>query len=276
VETLRTFVTDVWDLSVDRIRRADPLLMGAAIAYNSLLALVPLALAFVTILTFFDEGSSILARMITSIEEALPSEVASFFVDLLQQSIRWAQADRSLILVVSILIALWSGSRAVYTLQKALRLVEDTDVDLGYVHMRGVGMLVTVAAGIGVFAAYAVLVAGMGWLGRIAPEIPDNFVISELAFIGVAAGWVFLLLYSVYRWGAPEPIRRPAVASTLVTAVLVVGTWIAVNLVPSGSSASVAVFGSIGLILLWLYGVGFTVIAGPIAVGSLLKTFEKE
>ncbi|MFC2153583.1 hypothetical protein ACFLQ7_03010 [Actinomycetota bacterium] len=36
------FVQDMWDVGADRIRRADPLLMGAAIAYNSLFALVPL------------------------------------------------------------------------------------------------------------------------------------------------------------------------------------------------------------------------------------------
>jgi uncharacterized BrkB/YihY/UPF0761 family membrane protein len=258
------------------LRSADPLLMGAAFAYNSLFAAVPLALAFVSLLTLLDSTQDVLLETYQFINERLPSDIADLLIQILSESVEAVEDNRVVIIIVTLLIALWSGSRAVYTLQKALRLVENTDVDLGYVHMRGVGMLVTVAAGIGVFAAYAVLVAGMGWLGRIAPEIPDNFVISELAFIGVAAGWVFLLLNSVYRWGAPEPIRRPAVASTLVTAVLVVGTWIAVNLVPSGSSASVAVFGSIGLILLWLYGVGFTVIAGPIAVGSLLKTFEKE
>lgn len=258
------------------LRSADPLLMGAAFAYNSLFAAVPLALAFVSLLTLLDSTQDVLLDTYQFIDEKLPPDIADLLIQILSESVEVVEDNRVVIIIVTLLVALWSGSRAVYTLQKALRLVEDTDADPGYVHMRGVGMLVTVAAGIGVFAAYTVLVAGMRWLGRVAPEIPDSFVISELAFIGVAAGWVFLLLYSVYRWGAPNPIRRPAVTSALVTAVLLGGTWIVLNLLPSGSSASVAVFGSIGLILVWLYGVGVTVVAGPIAVGSLLKTFEKE
>jgi hypothetical protein len=31
-----------------------------------------------------------------------------------------------------------------------------------------------------------------------------------------------------------------------------------------------------GLVLLWLYGVGIVVVAGPIAVGSLMRVLDKE
>ncbi|MGI9585487.1 MAG: YihY/virulence factor BrkB family protein, partial [Acidimicrobiia bacterium] len=160
METLRTFAADVWDQSADRIRRADPLLMGAAIAYNSLLALVPLAVAFVTILTFIDGDGTFLQRLINSIQQNLPTDVAAFFVDLLEQSIQWAQADRGLILVVSFLIALWSGSRAVYAVQKALRTVEGEEDQRGYVRSRLLGIGVTVAAGVGVMAGYAFVLIG--------------------------------------------------------------------------------------------------------------------
>jgi uncharacterized BrkB/YihY/UPF0761 family membrane protein len=173
-------------------------------------------------------------------------------------------------------VALWSGSRAVYTMQKALRLVDDSGAEIGYVQMRATGILVTIGAGIGVFAAYAMLTLALDVSGRLAPDIPDHLPIWEFAVAAAASLWVFLLLYAVYRWGAPRPLRRPATISALVTAILVVGTWVVVNLVPSGSSASIAVFGSLGLILIWLYGVGVAVVAGPIAVESLLRVLEKE
>jgi membrane protein len=269
VETLRTFVTDVWDLSVDRIRRADPLLMGAAIAYNSLLALVPLALAFVTILTFFDEGSSILARMITSIEEALPSEVASFFVDLLQQSIRWAQADRSLILVVSILIALWSGSRAVYAVQKALRTVEGEEDHRGYIRSRLLGIGVTVAAGAAVMVGYSfVLVGEFLW-----DELSDRIGVTSasaarLLLFAVAILWTWGLLWAIYRWGPPTPLRRSGIVAAIVAALLVAGSMLAIEFFPS-SGQTLSVFGAMGVFLVWLYYVGAVIVAAPTLVNAL-------
>jgi uncharacterized BrkB/YihY/UPF0761 family membrane protein len=258
------------------LRRADPFLMGAAFAYNSLFAAVPLALAFVSLLTLLDSTQKVLSDTYRFLRDTLPPDVSEFLVQILSESVAVVEDNRTLIIIVTLLVALWSGSRAVYTVQKALRLMQGSGREVGYVRMRTTGILVTVAAGIGIFAAYAVLLFGMGFLGRLVPEYADALRIGELALAGMAALWVCGLLYSIYRWGAPQPLRRPATTAVLVTTVLGVGTWIAINLAPSGSAASVAVFGAMGLVLLWLYGVGIVVVSGPIAVGSLLKVLDKE
>ena len=258
------------------LRRADPLLMGAAFAYNSLFAIVPLALAFVSVLTLFDTTQEVLEDTYRLINESLPTDIASFLVQILSESVDTVENNRFIIIIVTLLVALWSGSRAVYTVQKALRLVEDPDVEVGYVHMRVTGILVTVGGGIGVLAAYTLLVVGRGLTGRLASILPWGAPVGQFLLVGIAALWVFLLLFAVYRWGAPQPIPRPAATSALVTTVLSVGTWVAVNLVPTETAASVAVFGTIGLILLWLYGIGVVVVSGPIAVGSLLRVLEEK
>ena len=271
-----TFGKEWYGFAAGPLRRADPLLMGAAFAYNALFAAVPLALAFVTVLTMLDRSQEVLADTYRFLTETLPPDVASFLNQMLSDSVAVVEGNQSAIMVVTLLIALWSGSRAVYTIQKALRLIETPEDEVGYVQLRSVGILVTIAGGIGVFAAYTVLLAGMDLLGRLAPERPTNFVLGELVVAGIAIAWVFLLLYAIYRWGAPQPLRKPATTAALVAAVMAVGTWIAINLVPSGSAATVAVFGAIGVILLWLYGVGMVVVAGPIAVGSFMKASEKK
>jgi membrane protein len=276
VRSIIAFGRDWYGDASGPLRRADPLLMGAAFAYNSLFAIVPLALAFVSILTLFDTTHEVLTNTYRLFEESLPPDIASFLIQILGESVAVVEDHRAVILVVTLLVALWSGSRAVYTMQKALRLVDDSGAEIGYVQMRATGILVTIGAGIGVFAAYAMLTLALDVSGRLAPDIPDHLPIWEFAVAAAASLWVFLLLYAVYRWGAPRPLRRPATISALVTAILVVGTWVVVNLVPSGSSASIAVFGSLGLILIWLYGVGVAVVAGPIAVESLLRVLEKE
>ncbi|GMQ94342.1 MAG: hypothetical protein BMS9Abin12_1830 [Acidimicrobiia bacterium] len=270
------FVRAWYSDAAPALRRADPLLMGAAFAYNTIFAVVPLALAFVSMLTLFDNSQGVLADTYRLINETLPPDIASFLIQILSESIEALENNRAVIIVVTLVVALWSGSRSVYTVQKALRLVEDSVVDVGYVRMRSTGLLVTVGAGAGVFAAYTLFLVGGDLTGRFAPMFLGELPIEQFLLTGVAVLWIFLLLFAVYRWGAAVSVRRPATTSAVVTAVLVVGTWAAFNLVPSGGSLSVAVFGTIGLVLVWMYGIGVVVVAGPIAVGSLLQVLEEK
>ncbi len=256
------------------LRRADPLLMGAAFAYNSLFAVVPLALAFVSLLTLLSGTQDLLESTYALISESLPPDIALFLNQILRESVAAVEDNRAVIIVFTLLIALWSGSRAVYTVQKALRLVEDPDVEIGYVQMRLTGILVTVGAGVGVMTAYMLLIIGSGVTARVSGAFSISIPYTGFVLVFVATLWIFLLLFAVYRWGAPTPLRRPATTSALVTATLIVGTWAATTLVPSQAAASVAVFGTMGVALLWLYGVGVVVVAGPIAVGSLMRVLD--
>jgi uncharacterized BrkB/YihY/UPF0761 family membrane protein len=248
--------------------------MGAAFAYNSLFAVVPLALAFVSLLTLLSGTQDLLESTYALISESLPPDIALFLNQILRESVAAVEDNRAVIIVFTLLIALWSGSRAVYTVQKALRLVEDPDVEIGYVQMRLTGILVTVGAGVGVMAAYVLLIIGSGVTARVSGAFSISIPYTGFVLVFVATLWIFLLLFAVYRWGAPTPLRRPATTSALVTATLIVGTWAATTLVPSQAAASVAVFGTMGVALLWLYGVGVVVVAGPIAVGSLMRVLD--
>lgn len=263
--------------AADELRRADPLLMGAAFAYNSLFAVVPLALAFVSTLTLFDRTQEVLENTYAFLEEALPPDIAEFLTQILMESIASVENNRAAIIIVTMLIALWSGSRAVYTVQKALRLVEDPDVEIGYVQMRSTGILVTVGAGVGIVVAYIAAIFGTRIFARIESWIPGGgFGLTYVVLMAVALVWVFVLLFSIYRWGAPTPVRLPAATALLVTVIIGVGTWGALNIIPADSAASIAVFGSIGIILFWLYAVGVVVVGAPIAIGSLLSVLEAE
>ncbi|MDK1010238.1 MAG: YhjD/YihY/BrkB family envelope integrity protein [Actinomycetota bacterium] len=259
------------------LRRADPLLMGAAFAFNALFALVPLAIAFVSLLTLFEVTQRILDDLQQLINEALPPDVALFLSSIINDSIGALEENRIIIMFITVPIALWSGSRAVYTVQKALRLVENSHHESGYLRMRLTGILVTFGAGVAVVVAYLVGVVGRIFFQAIAEEFgAQGQVIAQLMMGAVAALWVFALLFAIYKWGAPSPVPRTAVTSALVTGILIVGTRVAFGLVPSEAAASVAVFGAIGIILIWLYGVGMVVVGAPIAIGSLLRVLQRE
>ncbi len=261
----------------DPLRRADPLLMGAAFAYNSLFALVPLAIAFVSILTFFEFTHDVLDDLIVAMQERLPEEVSDFLIQIIDESVGAVEDSRWLIVFITVPIALWSGSRAVYTIQKALRLVSNSEVEMGYLRMRGIGILVTIAGGVGILFAYFFLLFGgqvtgviVGELGRF-DQLFGTLLSGSAAFL-----WMFALLYAIYRWGGPVPVPRTAMSSAIVVSIIIAGTYFLVRLIPTQAPASLAVFGAIGLTLLWLYLIGIVVVGVPIAVGSVLNVMDED
>lgn len=260
---VKAFVTEFWDYSGARMRRADPLLMGAAIAYNSLFALVPLAIAFVAMLTFFDSSGQALTELVQQIREIFPPDVADFLIGILEQSTGWVEGDRTVILVISLLVALWSGSRAVYAVQKALRTVEGIEDERGYLRSRGLGILVTVAAGIAVMVVYAALLVGTHFWDAVEEQF--GVATASAARVTVIAAviiWAWLLLWVIYRWGPPQPMPYSGIVSASVGALLVIGSMIAFSIVPTGS-AVLSVFGAIGVFLIWLYYIGIVIVAAP-------------
>jgi len=259
-----------YSLTIEPWRRADPFLMGAAIAYNSLFALVPLAIAFLSIVSLFEGSRDLLTGLIELMDKSFPPEISAFLIDLLKQSGQFVSDDSGIILVISIGVALWSGSRAVYAAQKALRLVEGGDDDRGYVRARLTGIAVTIGAGTSVLVAYGLMLLGEDAWNEISNFIGAPQRVYAQVLVGiVAAIWVFGLLWVVYHFGPPKPVRRSVVVAAAVTLVLTAGTWIAFNLLPGDANESLAVFGALGIILIWLYFVGMAVVAAPILILAL-------
>jgi uncharacterized BrkB/YihY/UPF0761 family membrane protein len=267
MERFMRFSKSWWGTGVVMYRRGDPLLMGAAIAYNSLFALVPLAAAFVAIVNLFDLSATAFQRFIDFLYATFPQDVAEFLESLLQTSDSSYAGDQLVIAVVSILIALWSGSRAVYAIQKSLRLVQGEPEERGYLRARGTGVGVTIAAGASVMVGYALLL-----LGETAWEtIADFLGLGDIGTVQIILSalvvlWVFGLLYIIYRFGPPVPLERPAITAGVVTVVLIIGTQIAVAVSPEINSQALAVFGTMGVLLVWLYGVGIVVVSVPMMV----------
>ena len=272
-----TFVKQWYAGSIEMIRSGDPLIMGAAIAYNSLFALFPLFLAFFTIVTFFNGTSEVYTNLIDAVHTVLPEEIADFFTQILSDSLEAVADGRLAIVVVSILIALWSGSRAVYTVQKSLRFVQGIEEDRGYVRARLTGIVVTIAAGASLIAAYlAMLIGGTAWDGVAEFFGLPSVGLAQLLIVVVASGWIFLLLWVIYHFGPPRPFERSALSAALVTVVLVVGTWAAQLVLPQFDVASLAVFGAVGLVLVWLYCIGIVVVAIPVAVVGFFAAMDDQ
>ncbi len=273
---VRAFVQDAWSLSAGPIRRADPLLMGAAIAYNGLFALVPLALAFTAALTFLDPTDLAIRDLIANLEANLPDLTGSFLSELIEESYTWISDQRGVILLISIVLALWSGSRAVYAVQKALRTAQGVEDDRGYVVSRALGIAVTIAAGLAVIVAYGAFLVGNRFWEGLAKALGIGSVDAVSAFgIGLIVGVVWLVLWAIYYWGPPDPISYAGIVAAGVAALLVVGTIVAIEIVPDVSTGT-ALFGAIGVFLIWLYYAGIVIVAAPALFAGVVGAVRKQ
>ena len=255
-----------------RLRLADPLLMAAAIAYNMFFALIPLTIALVSWLVVFGRDDSGVAAIEDIVFEALPAELATFMISLIETARDTVLGEQGIVIVIALLVALYSGSRAVYAVQKSLRLLQGAEEARAYVHARGLGMLFTLGAGVALVLGYVVIVSGE-WLIEL---IEHSFGIDEVATthhlvaIVVVISWVWVLIFAIYRWGPPRPLPRATFSAALATAAIVLSTWGVAVIVPMFGLSAVAFFGAIGLLLIWLYVIGFILVFSPAVMGAII------
>lgn len=255
--------------AVKRIGDADPFLMAAAIAYNTIFALVPLAYAAVGALSMLGSGSDQLAQAKQTIQTEFPPDVAQFLISILGQAQDAVGSMGPIVLIGSLLVALWSGSRAIYAVQKALRLIEGVEEDRGWVVTRGLGILFTLGAGVALLVSYLAVIFG-NWLTETLDQ--HGVPVGNAPWITVAALviWVIVILYAIYRWGTPTPLPM-SLASAVVCALLLAATaWLAAILIPTFDSSTLSALGSTGVILVWSYGIGLIIVSVPSFVPAIV------
>ena len=254
-----------FDPLVGRLRLADPLLMAAAIAFNLFFALVPLTIALVGFLATVGRSDS-LSSVKETLSEALPSDLAVFVVALIEDAAETVGAWSGVLLVVGLLVALWSGSRGVYAIQKSLRLMEGAIEERPYWRVRGLGILFTVMAGVALVGGYIIVVVG-SVLERLLESSLDTQLDGVLDSGMVALSvWLVIVLYVIYRWGPPEPISGAFLAAVICSGLVIAGTWLASLITSTFGSNTVTFLGVVGVLLLWLYYVALAVVMVPTVV----------
>lgn len=256
-----------------RIMAADPFLMSAAIAYNAFFALVPLTFAAVAGLSVFGANPNSAARINGMVANGFPEQVGEFLLGIFDEAEQVAAGQGTAVLVISLLVALWSGSRAIYAVQKALRLIEGGHEDRSYWKTRGLGYLFTFGAGIALIIGYIVVIFGSRLTQAL--ELFGIHIRSVTWITGLAAaGWIVVVLYAIYEWGTPTQIRRPLAGAVAATGVLIATTSIATMILPDLRGSTIAMLGSVGVVLVWSYAIGLIVIVVPTLVPAIEDTIR--
>ena len=253
-----------------RFIAADPGLLAAAIAFNAFFALVPSAFAFLTAASLLGRDEAAFIRTEQILRGVVPPSVVDFVLVLLSDVAEVVAGQRGTIFVVSLLAALYSGSRGVVALQRGLARIEGLPEHRRRWRRRAVAMGLTMAGAIA-FLLTALLLITSGRLIDVAVELTGwealRVIRVWVGFPAATAG-LYLFLYSVYRWGPTQPLPG-ARWSAIVSAVTIILTSIGIGIALQNIdlATTFGVLGTVAVALAWMYVITAALLLSAALVG---------
>ena len=214
--------------------------LAQAVAFNLFLALPAAALVVVGVFaTVADEGTA--GRLLAHLNGVVPASVISLMNHSLTP-VTQHKSGGTIMIVVGAVLAVWSLSGAMGTLQWALNIAHDLEERRGFVHQRLAGLAMLACCGIAFALAFGLLVLGpqaSQWAGDAVNQP------TLVSWIWWTAEWPVLIVVlliafgGIYRFGPNLETHRWRLVSGGAVAALAV--W----LVASGGFAwYVSNFGS--------------------------------
>ncbi len=252
-----------------------PSVLASAIAFNLFFALVPTLFAVLSGMSLLGRSEETVSRAADAIKDLVPRSVATFLTDpdtgLLVEVSNYLQGATGWVIILTLVIAIWSGSRGSLTLISALTRLEDEVETRSWWRLRLTGMALTGAFALTLLIGSIALVAGARideWLGEHVPWVGP---VSIIAIPGAGA-IVLLFLVAFYRWGPPRPLPGATRAATMATlgilAVSLLMRW-GLGLLPR--PASLAVLGGVAILLLWLNIVAWVMLVAASSAAAVTR-----
>jgi membrane protein len=238
-------------------------LLAAGVAFYVLLALFPAIIAGVSIYGLVADPQTV-RDQINRLAETLSPETATLIGQQVQQVTSSAGGALGVATVIGILTALWSASSGMKALITGVNLAYDETEGRKFVKLRGLSILMTLAAMVLLGVALALIVGF--------PAVPDSWptvlqwTAAVLRFVLLAvllmAGLAALYRYAPDRdkpkwsWSSPG-----SVVATLLWVLASVGFSIYVNAFGNYNKTYGALAGVI-ILMFWLYLTAFVVLVG--------------
>jgi membrane protein len=261
------------------IREDESVIISAALAFYALLALVPAAIAAISIYGLVLDPAS-LSDQIKTVTDALPSSAAQLVTEQIEQLAAAGTTGLTIGLVASVLGVLWVASGGTRALLHGIHLVYNVEERRSWVRQRGLAYLLTlsfIVFGLGTIALVTFL---PGWLeelgfgsgGRQAIEIarwPGIFLI-------VIAGLAFLYRVAPNRPGLKRPLLLPgAVTAAVLWVVATAGfSFYTGSGYSSIDADTYGVLVSVVVLLLWFFVSGFVILLGA-EVNATLESHRR-
>ncbi|MGH7552285.1 MAG: YihY/virulence factor BrkB family protein, partial [Longimicrobiales bacterium] len=261
--------------------------MAGAIAFNVLVAIVPLILAVLGIAGLVLQRGSAdpAATVIQYIDQALPGALSEDFTASLYTALGDLINQSGGLLSLGTLFFIWVATRLVGTLRTALREIFDIHRERSIIAGKIFDIKMVIAAGslLTVNVALTVVIHllaryGMNFLGIAAAEF-DNLFLQAVAFLSI---WFMFVL--VYRYLPARRIQwRIAMIAATFTGVFfelmkAAFSWYVANL--ADYTSSYGNFATVIILFLWIYYMAIVFIiggeVGQVAALQRIRRRQKE
>lgn len=262
---MRTGIADLASRLVAAITAHYTLLVAAGVAFYSMLALVPAAIALVTVYSFVSSPEEVESQL-EPLTDALPAEVADLVTRQLENATSLTTGRITLGLVISALAVIWAMSNAMNAMVMSIRIAHEAPSPHNWVQGRIFAIQIAVLA--------VVSVATILWLVAITPRAATSWGLgAEVRTFVAVIRWPLALVASVvgqsllYRLvvGPPADSRGIVTVGAAAGTVVWVGGTFALSQIAAELGSAESVFGSLGTVaalLGWLYLSAFAVLFG--------------
>jgi membrane protein len=238
-------------------------LLAAGVAFYVLLALFPAIIAGVSIYGLVADPQTV-RDQINQLAQTLSPETAKLIGQQVQQVTSSAGGALGLATVIGILTALWSASSGMKALITGVNLAYDETEGRKFVKLRGLSILMTLAAMVLLAVALALIVGF--------PAVPDSWptplqwtaailrfvLLAVLLMAGLAALYRYAPDRDKPKWGWASP---GSMVATVLWVLASVGFSIYVNAFGNYNKTYGALAGVI-ILMFWLYLTAFVVLVG--------------
>jgi len=258
-----------------RVKGVGLSLQAAAVSYNAFLALVPLIIALLGVAALIGQSAEAITRVERALAPVAPDSVVDFIIDLMRDAGQRVGDSGGLLVIVSAVVALYLGSRAVVALQRAIAVVDHQWEARKGVSIRLVAIALTIAGGLALLVTSALLVAGRELFEFLANLTGIDALAGLWAWLRlpVAALGLYAFLLAFYHFGPPHPLPRTWMAALVATGGALVGS-LGFGLYLAISPDLGPTFGTLGVVaiaLVWLY-------MGALAIlfGAVVATYARD
>ncbi|MBS7344435.1 MAG: YihY/virulence factor BrkB family protein [Caryophanon sp.] len=256
-----------------RVKAVDIGSLGAQLAYFFLLSFFPLLIFLVTLLPFLNLDEQTVYEFL---DDVMPPEVYSLIEGVLQEVLTNQSGS---LLSIGILGTIWSASKGVDALMKALNKAYDVEAKPGIMN-RVWSLVFTVAFVIMLLIALVLPVFGQQ-IGDVITSMLNlgdgfNSIWNVVRFV-LPVVLIFVVMNLMY-WIVPNTNPRIRVTSVVIGALFATVGWFALtygfSIYVSNFGNYTATYGSIGgviVLMLWLYFTGMILIIGGIINATMQK-----
>ncbi len=258
-----------------RFQASGPSLLAAAVAFNVFFALTPLALVFLSVTALIGSDAAIRGEIVDALTGIAPPEVIDLITSVLDNTAEVLAGSEGVVIVVSLIVALYSGSRATVAIVRALTLSEQVTDTRSFWQRRLVGIALTVVGAAAFLLALGVILIGTALADDLGEMISFSGLetVTSLGSVPLVGGALLTYLAAVYHFGPPRPLPGVWLCALLGTAGALAISWGFTWFLSltGGVGGLVGAVATLGVLLIWLYLGALVIIAAAYVGGEIRK-----